>query len=561
MSHIQNHVDGTTFTANLGIGCRFAEEPTKQSEGSQTGSISTTSGLHSVEQKNSGQAGSENSPSLRCFKDAIDSSSGGSSARVRLDPANLEDVASKPVAQTPFVQALNTLLSLVDTERFPRNPTELRDSTDGCSEGEVKTINEALHAASTHYDETYGARDQDGNLQRNEQKEICFKADAPPRHQIFRQVLEQLKEPEASDAESVLVPQSLRTANPLPSVAVSLTDESDAVSPPVNKKPGAWDRMTQHNKGVKEFNQNIDTLVKAIRNPGEAKTSILDMESDELLESLSTFGQGSARLQVYETICQFKDQGADKVAEMLRGLKKQDKSIFDSSNKKVAKWFVKPVNRFNEAEFGLNGSGIFGKTKDLLKFGAFRNVFQVAKLKTENGISKKVQGYIQDGSHAPKWRNSAAVVAFFGIGVNAFAVVAKTIFFVAAAVLTQLVVWGLSPVIALIAAIAVAVISCIPGLNFYAYDRTIVQPRIDAMEARSEARFNQMKADNEARHNELLAVIAKLKNPNADEKADDASVNSTVSSVDSSKQVLLEAAAALAGAEIADDGPEGFEEE
>ncbi|MBM3196000.1 MAG: hypothetical protein FJZ62_04575, partial [Chlamydiae bacterium] len=110
------------------------------------------------------------------------------------------------------------------------------------------------------------------------------------------------------------------------------------------KRPGPWERMKQHNKGVEEFNQNIDTLVEKIKNPEPTGTSILNMSDEEICNSLSNFGQGSARLLVSETICQYRADGADKVAEKLLGLKRENRTILPSSYKKLAEWYVKPIN-------------------------------------------------------------------------------------------------------------------------------------------------------------------------------------------------------------------------
>jgi hypothetical protein len=537
MSHIQNPVDGTAFTAHLGIGCRFAQESTKQSEGSQTGSISTSSGLHRVEQQNSGQVGLENSPSLQRFKDAIESSSGGSSARVRLDPANLEDFASKPVAQTPFVQALNTLLSLVGTGRFPINETQLSDFTHDCTEEEVNAISDALEAASTHYDKTYGLKDQDGNLQRNEQKEICFKDDAPPRHQIFRQALELLlKEPKASDAESVLVSQSRRTANPLPSVAVSLTDEADAVSPPVKKKPGAWERNKQANLYIETYNQAIESLIGLLKKDSNSLANLKDSIPVEI--------KYIDRLLIADTIDTYTSEGVDKVIEKLRGLKRENKSILASSNKKVAKWFAKPIVDWGNPEYGLKGSGFTGKTKDLFKLGAFKNISEFARQSfTKNWFSKKVQKYIQDESHALRWRTCAAIVAFIGTVGTAVFTLSIRAGIVALAAVAQFALWVVAGVAGVAISILTIGISCIPLIGqifaIYLYDRFCAQPKHDAMRAESETRHNQLLAEiSTLKKHRGVVEVADGASVHSNVGEDGASVNSTVSSASEAESIL-----------------------
>ncbi|MBM3196354.1 MAG: hypothetical protein FJZ62_06395 [Chlamydiae bacterium] len=306
------------------------------------------------------------------------------------------------------------------------------------------------------------------------------------------------------------------------------------------KKPGAWERMKQHNKGVEEFNKNIDTLVKEIMNPKEGETSILNMEDRDLLDSLSNFGQGSARLQVSETICQYRGEGAGKVAEKLLGLKRENKWIIESSNKKVAKWFVKPIvdtEVLGEPEFGLKGDGFKAKTKDLFKLGAFRNISEIAKKPiTENGFSKKVEKYIQDESHALKWRTLAAFGALLGTGINAFVTTTIRACVVALAALTQVALWAVAGIAAVAFAVGVVALTLfifsnpITGVpaGIYLWDRFVLKPRFAAMEYK-----------NDARQKELLAEIEKLKNPGrVVEVADDASVhrNSVDSNVSSASE-------------------------
>lgn len=498
MAHIQNSVEGTMSSAHLGF--RFAQELTNQSECSQRGSISTSSGQREVDQQNPAQVGSEGTGFGSLIKNFISGNlfskkSGGSSASASQDPA-LASSAPKAVKQTPFIKALQTLVSLSD-EDFPGDQEDLANFTKSCSRQDAGDILQALTAAGEDYDKNLCTKDHLGNLHR--------KAGAPTlvqhlkaalRHLLDRAnetgVLENSRSKVASNLINPLVEEIQKNVYPINlrnffsdnglnatdedlaaisgAVNAAISDEHDLrsidqdqktelckelkaliettasseaeeVSTPVNKKPNAFERTKQANLYIGTYNQAIDSLIGLLINDS---TSLANLEN-----SIPSEIKNFDKLLIVDTIDTYTSEGVDKVIEKLRGLKREDQSIFDKSNKYVARLFAKPLVDFGKPEFvQLRGGSFLGKVKHFATEYVFHNISEFARKpiieNTENTFSRRLERFIQDKSHGPWVRGFAAGLAVLGGALNVAAVAIKTFLIIAAAAILQFVAFTLT---------------------------------------------------------------------------------------------------------------------
>jgi hypothetical protein len=584
MSHLENSLTGTVSFANIG-GIGFPQQPINQ----QSGLISTSLGLRSVEQQKTAPVASL--PSL--FRNPYSIKSDGSSAsgaqalqaeqnlprKVQSDlidalveeidtnqyPTDLkaffrsknlspsdEDLANivdaldfafsnenerlqdfsaerkedlckslnalknteapalassapKVVQKSPFISAIENLLALSD-DVFPKNEKDLVAHLQNCTYKQATAINETLIAAENVYLDKHCDK---------EQGEYIQKKGAPSKAEFQKGKLQELKA-KASQAE--------------------------AVSTPVNKKPSAYERTQQANLYIGTYNQAIDSLISQ----AEDKSQPLDKLKDSIPQNLKEHD----KLLIATTIDEYKNDGNNKVTERLRGLKREDQSIFDKSNKYVAKLFATPLvdkyvlPRFSNKEVHYTPlvGGFFQKSVQFATSYVYNNFVQLAKKSiTPNTFSQGLQKEIQDNSRALKTRvGLAGVAGTLGV-LNVIGVALKTLAIFALAATLQFVASTLTAAAYLAIPVGLVVLChFFPPAIPYVVTTVIVVVSHLLQHYYNKKQIDALRSENAAQINKLQQSIESLKNlPGESQKEERLRALSGISA-DSSRRCSLD---------------------